>query len=59
MEAIPAPSDQERLLEPDERVLYVANADRVRAVWMAYAVREDGSLGLGYRIRLTTRAPRF
>jgi gluconolactonase len=32
---------------PDERVLYVSNADRARAVWMAYVVREDGSLGPG------------
>jgi gluconolactonase len=32
---------------PDERVLYVSNADRARAVWMAYDVREDGSLGPG------------
>lgn len=32
---------------PDERVLYVSNADRARAVWMAYDVRADGSLGPG------------
>jgi gluconolactonase len=32
---------------PDERVLYVSNADRARAVWMAYGVRDDGSLGPG------------
>jgi gluconolactonase len=32
---------------PDERVLYVSNADRARAVWMAYDVREDGSLAAG------------
>jgi gluconolactonase len=32
---------------PDERVLYVSNADQARAVWMAYDVRPDGSLGPG------------
>jgi gluconolactonase len=32
---------------PDERVLYVSNADRARAVWMAYTVRVDGSLAPG------------
>lgn len=34
-------------LSPDERTLYVANADRAYAVWYAFAVREDGSLDEG------------
>ncbi|HSC29915.1 MAG TPA: SMP-30/gluconolactonase/LRE family protein [Vicinamibacterales bacterium] len=32
---------------PDERTLYVANAERARPVWMAYEVRSDGTLGAG------------
>jgi gluconolactonase len=32
---------------PDERTLYVSNADRVRLVWMAYPVLRDGTLGVG------------
>jgi gluconolactonase len=32
---------------PDEKTLYVANSDPKRAVWMAYGVRQDGSLGRG------------
>lgn len=32
---------------PDERTLYVSNADRARLVWMAYPVLSDGSLGAG------------
>lgn len=32
---------------PDERTLYVSNADRRRLVWMAYEVKEDGTLGPG------------
>jgi gluconolactonase len=32
---------------PDERTLYVANSDPERAVWMAYPMREDGTLGAG------------
>ena len=32
---------------PDERRLYVSNADRNRAVWMAYDVREDGTIAHG------------
>jgi gluconolactonase len=30
---------------PDERTLYVSNADRERLVWLAFPVREDGTLG--------------
>jgi len=32
---------------PDEKTLYVSNSDPERAVWMAYPVRDDGSLGQG------------
>jgi gluconolactonase len=32
---------------PDERTLYVSNADRKHLVWMAYEVKEDGTLGAG------------
>ncbi|MGH7321424.1 MAG: SMP-30/gluconolactonase/LRE family protein [Candidatus Rokuibacteriota bacterium] len=34
-------------LSPDEKTLYVSNADRDRAVWMAYDVRDDGILTHG------------
>jgi gluconolactonase len=30
---------------PDERTLYVANSDAENKVWMAYAVKNDGTLG--------------
>jgi gluconolactonase len=32
---------------PDEKILYVANSDPERAIWMAYPVLEDGSIGEG------------
>jgi len=32
---------------PDERTLYVANSDPARAIWMAYPVKDDGTLGPG------------
>lgn len=32
---------------PDEKTLYIANSDPQRAVWMAYPVKEDGTLGTG------------
>lgn len=32
---------------PDERTLYVANSDPDQAVWMAFPVRSDGTLGAG------------
>lgn len=32
---------------PDEKTLYVANSDPQRAIWMAYPVRDDGTLGAG------------
>ena len=32
---------------PDERTLYVSNADSARLVWMAFPVEPDGTLGAG------------
>ena len=32
---------------PDERTLYVANSDPAHAVWMAYDVAADGTIGNG------------
>jgi gluconolactonase len=32
---------------PDEKTLYVANSDPKKAIWMAYPVKEDGTLGEG------------
>jgi len=32
---------------PDERTLYVSNADNTRPIWMAYPVAPDGTLGPG------------
>jgi gluconolactonase len=34
-------------LSPDEKTLYVANSDPNRAIWMAFEIRSDGSLGPG------------
>jgi gluconolactonase len=32
---------------PDEKTLYIANSDPKQAVWMAYAVKDNGTLGAG------------
>jgi gluconolactonase len=32
---------------PDEKTLYVANSDPKKALWMAFPVRDDGTLGTG------------
>ncbi|MFO0813105.1 MAG: SMP-30/gluconolactonase/LRE family protein [Gemmatales bacterium] len=32
---------------PDEKTLYVANSDPVKSIWMAYPVKDDGTLGSG------------
>ena len=32
---------------PDEKTLYVANSDPEKAVWMAFPVKDDGTLGEG------------
>jgi gluconolactonase len=34
---------------PDGRTLYVSNSDRERPTWMAYEVRDDGTVGPGRR----------
>ena len=34
---------------PDNRILYVSNSDRQRPVWMAYSVRDDGTLSEGWQ----------
>jgi gluconolactonase len=41
---------------PDEKTLYVSNAEHARPIWMAYEVRSDGSLGAG---RLFAEASAF
>jgi gluconolactonase len=41
--ALPAPNGL--ALSPDERTLYVSNADRNHPVWLAFDVRADGTLG--------------
>ncbi len=32
---------------PDEKTLYVANSDPNKAIWMAFNVKDDGTLGEG------------
>ena len=32
---------------PDEKTLYVANSDPTKAIWMAFPVKEDGTIGPG------------
>lgn len=34
-------------LSPDEKTLYVANSDPDKAVWMAYPLKDDGTIGDG------------
>ena len=34
-------------LSPDERTLYVANSDPAKAIWMAFELKDDGTLGAG------------
>ena len=34
-------------LSPDEKTLYVANSDPEKAIWMAFPVKDDGTLGEG------------
>ncbi len=34
-------------LAPDEKTLYVANSDPKKAIWMAFPVKDDGTLGPG------------
>jgi gluconolactonase len=39
---------------PDEKILYVANSDPVKAVWMAFPVTADGTIGAGTVVRDVT-----
>jgi gluconolactonase len=41
-------------LSPDEKTLYVANSDPAKAVWMAYPIKDDGTLGAGKLIHDAT-----
>ena len=34
-------------LSPDEKTLYVANSDREKAIWMAFPLKDDGTVGAG------------
>jgi gluconolactonase len=34
-------------LSPDEKTLYVANSDPEKAIWMAFSLKDDGTLGKG------------
>lgn len=34
-------------ISPDEKTLYVANSDPKKAIWMAYPLKEDGTVGTG------------
>jgi gluconolactonase len=34
-------------LSPDEKTLYVANSDPRKAIWMAFPLKEDGTIGPG------------
>ena len=36
---------------PDEKTLYVANSDPKKAIWMAFPVKDDGTLGRGPGVR--------
>jgi gluconolactonase len=41
-------------LAPDEKTLYVANSDPDKAIWMAFPINADGSLGKGKMIHDAT-----
>jgi gluconolactonase len=43
---------------PDERTLYVANSDAAKAIWMAFPVKDDGTLGTGRLFADVTAAAR-
>ena len=38
-------------LSPDEKTLYVANSDPRKAIWMAFPVKDDGTIGAGQAVR--------
>ena len=39
---------------PDENTLYVANSDPAKAIWMAFPIQADGTLGAGKLIHDST-----
>jgi gluconolactonase len=41
-------------LSPDEKTLYIANSDPDKAVWMAFPIKDDGTLGTGKLIHDST-----
>jgi gluconolactonase len=41
-------------LSPDEKTLYVANSDPAKAIWMAFPIKGDGTLGAGKLIHDAT-----
>src|SRR6185437_10717501 len=41
---------------PDEKTLYVANSDPAKAIWMAFPVKDDGTLGKGKVFRDVTKS---
>lgn len=41
-------------LSPDAKTLYVANSDPDKAIWMAFPVKDDGTLGAGKQLFDTT-----
>ncbi len=43
---------------PDEKTLYVANSDPAKAIWMAFPVKEDGTIGSGRVFADVTRLVR-
>jgi gluconolactonase len=42
-------------LSPDEKTLYVANSDPEKAIWRAFPIKEDGTLGPGKTIYDATK----
>ena len=43
-------------LSPDEKTLYVANSDPDKAIWMAFPIKADGTLGDGKEFFDSTKA---
>jgi len=42
-------------LSPDEKTLYVANSDPAMAIWRAFAIQDDGTLGPGKTVHDATK----
>lgn len=45
-------------LSPDEKTLYVANSDPRKAIWMAFPLKEDGTIGPGHLFADVTSSTR-